>query len=105
MRWASQTGSRRRTCSQTGSDAATIERWLRQRTPKGRLMIVGHNPTFSDLVSLLVVGAEAADLRAEERRNRRPHCAGGIVGPLRALPGWRRRDSCDGSAAIRSRTD
>ena len=30
---------------QTGSDAATIERWLRQRA-EARLMIVGHNPTL-----------------------------------------------------------
>ena len=41
---------------QTGSAAATIERWLRERTEE-RLMIVGHNPTLSDLVSLLVLGA------------------------------------------------
>jgi phosphohistidine phosphatase len=41
---------------QTGSSAATVERWLRERT-LDRLMIVGHNPTLSDLVSLLVLGA------------------------------------------------
>ena len=41
---------------QTGSDAARIERWLRDRA-EGRLMLVGHNPTLSDLVSLLVLGA------------------------------------------------
>src|ERR1700733_2653754 len=29
---------------QTGSSAATVERWLRERTEQ-RLMIVGHNPT------------------------------------------------------------
>ncbi len=40
----------------TGSDPAAIERWLRQRA-EGRLMLVGHNPTLSDLVSLLVVGS------------------------------------------------
>jgi len=41
---------------QTGSAATTVERWLRERTDE-RLMIVGHNPTLSDLVSLLVLGA------------------------------------------------
>ena len=41
---------------QTGSDAATIQRWLRERGER-RLMIVGHNPTLSDLVSLLVLGS------------------------------------------------
>jgi phosphohistidine phosphatase len=46
---------------QTGSDAATIERWLRDR-PEGRLMLVGHNPTLSELVSLLVVGARKSPI-------------------------------------------
>ena len=46
---------------QTGSDAATIERWLRDR-PEGRLMLVGHNPTLSELVSLLVVGARRSPI-------------------------------------------
>ena len=41
---------------QTGSSAATVQRWLRER-PEERLMIVGHNPTLSDLVSLLVLGS------------------------------------------------
>ena len=41
---------------QAGSSAATIQRWLRERT-EDRLMIVGHNPTLSDLVSLLVLGS------------------------------------------------
>jgi phosphohistidine phosphatase len=41
---------------QTGSDAATVERWLRDQDEE-RLMLVGHNPTLSELVSLLVVGA------------------------------------------------
>jgi phosphohistidine phosphatase len=41
---------------QTVSSAATVERWLRERNDN-RLMIVGHNPTLSDLVSLLVLGA------------------------------------------------
>jgi phosphohistidine phosphatase len=40
---------------QAGSAAASIQRWLRERT-EDRLMIVGHNPGLSDLVSLLVVG-------------------------------------------------
>jgi phosphohistidine phosphatase len=42
---------------QTGSSTSAIKRWLRNR-PEERLMIVGHNPTLSDLVSLLVVGSE-----------------------------------------------
>jgi phosphohistidine phosphatase len=46
---------------QTGSDATTIERWLRDRT-EGRLMLVGHNPTLSELVSLLVVGARMSPI-------------------------------------------
>jgi phosphohistidine phosphatase len=41
-----------------GAAAASIQRWLRQRT-EARLMIVGHNPGFSDLISLLVLGAAA----------------------------------------------
>ena len=41
---------------QTGSSAATVKRWLRERT-EDRLMIVGHNPTLSDLASLLVLGS------------------------------------------------
>src|SRR4029077_6506296 len=36
---------------QTGTAAASIQRWLRERT-EDRLMIVGHNPTLSDLVAL-----------------------------------------------------
>jgi phosphohistidine phosphatase len=39
----------------TGSDPATIERWLTSRAEE-RLLLVGHNPTLSDLVSLLVLG-------------------------------------------------
>jgi phosphohistidine phosphatase len=42
---------------QTGSSAQSIKRWLRDRSEE-RLMIVGHNPTVSDLVSLLVLGSE-----------------------------------------------
>jgi phosphohistidine phosphatase len=41
---------------QAGASAATIHRWLRDRSEE-RLMIVGHNPTLSDLVSLLVLGS------------------------------------------------
>jgi phosphohistidine phosphatase len=41
---------------QVGASAAAIQRWLRDR-PEARLMIVGHNPTLSDLVSLLVLGS------------------------------------------------
>jgi phosphohistidine phosphatase len=46
---------------QTGSDASTIERWLRDRT-EARIMLVGHNPTLSELVSLLVVGARMSPI-------------------------------------------
>jgi phosphohistidine phosphatase len=46
---------------QTGSDAATVERWLRDRTEE-RIMLVGHNPTLSELVSLLVVGARMSPI-------------------------------------------
>jgi phosphohistidine phosphatase len=42
---------------QVGTAAATIKRWLRQRS-EDRMMIVGHNPTLSELVSLLVLGSE-----------------------------------------------
>jgi phosphohistidine phosphatase len=41
---------------QAGLSAATVERWLRERNEE-RLMIVGHNPTLSDLLSLLVLGS------------------------------------------------
>jgi phosphohistidine phosphatase len=39
----------------TGTAASSIQRWLGDRT-EDRLMIVGHNPTLSDLVALLVHG-------------------------------------------------
>ncbi len=42
---------------QTGTSAATVRRWLRERSEE-RLLIVGHNPTLSDLVALLVLGSE-----------------------------------------------
>jgi phosphohistidine phosphatase len=38
-----------------GASAADIARWLAERT-EDRLMIVGHNPSLSDLISLLVLG-------------------------------------------------
>jgi phosphohistidine phosphatase len=41
---------------QAGLSAVTVERWLRERNEE-RLMIVGHNPTLSDLLSLLVLGS------------------------------------------------
>ena len=56
-----------------GTDAATIMQWLRERT-EDRLMIVGHNPALSDLITLLVLGSCAfgtAGPRPEERRDRR----------------------------------
>lgn len=62
---------------QTGSSAATVHRWLRDRS-EDRLMIVGHNPTLSDLVSLLVVGSmqpQICDLKK-----------GGIAALTRAVP-------------------
>jgi phosphohistidine phosphatase len=39
-----------------GADASTIRDWLRART-EDRLMIVGHNPALTDLITLLVLGA------------------------------------------------
>lgn len=38
-----------------GTDATTIRDWLLRRT-ENRLMIVGHDPAFSDLVGLLLLG-------------------------------------------------
>jgi phosphohistidine phosphatase len=38
-----------------GRDAASIREWLPSRT-ESRLMIVGHNPAFADLVGLLPTG-------------------------------------------------
>ena len=38
-----------------GADPHTLRDWLRDR-PEERLMIVGHNPDLSDLVSLLILG-------------------------------------------------
>jgi phosphohistidine phosphatase len=42
---------------QAGTSAAMVRRWLCKRSEE-RLLIVGHNPTLSDLVALLVVGSE-----------------------------------------------
>jgi len=42
---------------QAGTSAATVRRWLRERSEE-RLLVVGHNPTLSDLVALLVLGSE-----------------------------------------------
>jgi phosphohistidine phosphatase len=39
----------------SGSDARSIRDWLRDR-PEDRLMIVGHNPGLTDLITLLVLG-------------------------------------------------
>jgi phosphohistidine phosphatase len=39
-----------------GADAHAIQGWLRDRT-EDRLMIVGHNPALTDLITLLVLGA------------------------------------------------
>jgi len=40
-----------------GRDAGSVEAWLSTRTEE-RLMIVGHNPTFSDLLGRLVIGPD-----------------------------------------------
>ncbi len=39
----------------SGSEARAIRDWLRGRT-EGRLMIVGHDPSLTDLITLLVLG-------------------------------------------------
>lgn len=39
----------------SGADARAIRDWLRGRS-EGRLMIVGHNPSLTDLITLLVLG-------------------------------------------------
>ena len=39
-----------------GTDAATIRDWIASR-PERRLLVVGHNPSLSDLLGLLVVGS------------------------------------------------
>jgi phosphohistidine phosphatase len=44
-----------------GRDAMSIRGWLRERGDK-RLMIVGHNPSLSDLVTLLVLGTARLQL-------------------------------------------
>ena len=38
-----------------GAAATAIQRWLRERT-EDRLMVVGHNPALTDLITLLVTG-------------------------------------------------
>lgn len=40
-----------------GRDAASIATWLESRT-EGRLMVVGHNPGLSELLTRLVLGAD-----------------------------------------------
>jgi phosphohistidine phosphatase len=44
------------TILQAGTAAGTIKRWLDERTEE-RLMIVGHNPSVTELVALLVHGS------------------------------------------------
>ena len=41
--------------------AAAIEKWLKTRTEE-RLMIVGHNPSFSELLARLVVGPDQGSI-------------------------------------------
>ncbi len=48
------------------SDSQAIRDWLRER-PEDRLMIVGHNPSLSDLVGLLILG-EAGKLPVELKK-------------------------------------
>jgi len=43
------------------SDAASIRDWLNSRT-EARLMLVGHNPSLTDLVSLLITGNQTPAL-------------------------------------------
>ncbi len=45
----------------TGSGPAAIERWIGGRA-EARLLLVGHNPTLSDLVSRLVLGAGSSPI-------------------------------------------
>lgn len=42
-----------------GSQAATIREWLGTRT-EDRLMLVGHNPSLSDLINLLIAAGPSA---------------------------------------------
>jgi phosphohistidine phosphatase len=84
-----------------GTDAATIQRWLTGRS-EDRLLIVGHNPALSDLITLLVLGLSHAGSPVCELKK------GGIAGlepssssdryELRwlATPGLIRRLSTDG---------
>ena len=44
------------------TDSAMIQGWLRDRTEE-HLMIVGHNPSLSDLVSRLVLGSPEVETR------------------------------------------
>jgi phosphohistidine phosphatase len=60
-----------------GSDVMAIRDWLRTRTDE-RLMIVGHDPAFSDLVGLLVLG-ETGRLPLELKK-------GGIAALLASEP-------------------
>ena len=69
----------------TGSDPATIERWLRSRAEL-RLMLVGHNPTLSELVSLMVAGSRRSHICELKKGGiAAPGASPGILGPLRAL--------------------
>ena len=73
-------GNRRRS-SRPAPMRQSIQSWLRERT-EDRLMIVGHNPALSDLITLLVLG---------KRQSGPPVCdlkKGGIaaLGPSAAAP-------------------
>lgn len=45
----------------SGRDASSIRSWLEARA-ESRLMVVGHNPSLSDLLSLLVTGRDDAPI-------------------------------------------
>ena len=101
---------------QTGSDAATIERWLRDRA-EARLMLVGHNPTLSELVSLLVVGARMSPICELKKGGIAALTKRGGPSGSSSCPGSRRRDlltanwgaldrhDSNGSAACRRSSD
>jgi len=63
------------------SEPAAIQSWLRERAEE-RLMIVGHNPSFSDLIALLVLGPTQPEARICELKK------GGVasLGPAPSSP-------------------
>lgn len=51
----------------SGGDPLAIREWLRGRS-EARLMIVGHNPGLTDLITLLVLGEKAREPICELRK-------------------------------------